>query len=70
MILEKEMSNIPEDLLSLCVSYFGNDNWFYIKHPKLNYESPIRLLQQDVNLVREVLKKDMLDRIFDIRWIL
>lgn len=50
-------SMIPKDLKDLIYSYFGNDSWFYIRHPKLYYECPYWFLRRNpnrVDLVREI----------------
>lgn len=53
--------NIPNELYTKVLEYFYNsDSWFYIKHPKLNYESPISWINsgKSLEVINKVLSED------------
>jgi hypothetical protein len=61
MVGEPTMSNvIPQYLSDKCIAYFGNDHWFFVKHPALNYECPYIWLKngRDVKVIENLLAKD------------
>jgi hypothetical protein len=57
MRLDKEYikESVPSYLLTKVTDYFNSDQWFYIKHPKLNYDSPISWIKKGNSL--EVVEK-------------
>ena len=43
------------------LDYFGNMEWFFIKHPNLNYASPFMwiLNGRDIGKVKEILDREI-----------
>jgi hypothetical protein len=39
---------IPKDLKKKVEDYFHSDHWFYVNHPRLNYQSPARCLKNGI----------------------
>ena len=48
-------------LRQMCIDYFGNDDWMYVRHPLLFYISPIKYLNDggDVERVSQVLIREL-----------
>lgn len=57
----KNMETVSDYVVKQVVQYFGTDKWLYICHPKLNYQSPYRYLQNggDITNLLDTLSEDI-----------
>lgn len=56
------MNNSLETLIKKVKDYFyGQDKWLYIKHPNLNYISPIQWIKEgkDISVIENLLAQEI-----------
>jgi hypothetical protein len=57
---------IPNQMQEPIKEYFGTDEWFFIKHPRLGYVSPYAWLKEakDESVIQQLIKEDTVNSMF------